>query len=142
MVRTGFGSAGIAVVILTSATPLANAASAPAIFRCVENDVIAYSDRPCGSNASEYEPSDARISILEVTPPAPTKPARVKPKPARVDMVSIAEAQIQRARDCAKIELSMRDIRSKMRAGYDVKEGERLRDRERKLTAQQRELRC
>lgn len=140
--RTCLGSAGVAVVILASASSCANAASAPTIFRCVENDVVAYSDRPCGADASEYAPSDARISILEVTPPARTKAVRAKPKPARDDTASIAAAQREHARDCSKIERSMRDIRLKMRSGYDVKEGERLRDRQRKLAAEHREWHC
>ncbi len=142
MARTYIGSAGITVVLLTFASPFAEAAAAPTIFRCVENDVVAYSDRPCGPSASEYEASDSRISILEVTPPSRTKPVRIKPKPTKTDSVSIATNQVEHARDCAKIERSMRDIRSKMRAGYDAKEGERLKDRERTLTAQHRDLRC
>ena len=142
MERTHLEAAMIAFLSLAIACPFANAASNPTIYRCVEDDVVAYSDRPCGSNASAHEATDARISILEVTPPSPTRPPRVKPKPALADTVSIAAAQRERAKDCAKLERSMRDIRSKMRAGYDAREGERLRDRQRKLTAQQRELRC
>jgi hypothetical protein len=101
-----------------------------------------YSDRPCGSNASEYEASEARISILEVAPPSTTKAARPKPKRVIAGAVSIAAAQSKHAENCAKLDRSMRDIRSKMRAGYDVKEGERLKDRQRKLSAEQRALRC
>ena len=129
------------VASLAIASAFANAASAPTIYRCIENEVVTYSDRPCGSSASEYHASE-RISILDVAPPAATKPARVKPKPARVNTASIAAAQAKHAENCAKLERSLRDIRSKMRAGYDAKEGERLRDRQRELTARQHDLRC
>lgn len=142
MVQTSLGSAGIALVLLTCSWSLAEGASSATIFRCVESDVVVYSDRPCGTNASEYDADDSRISILEVTPPTRTKPVSVKPKPSRAEPVSIAAAQLERARDCAKIERSLRDIRSQMRVGYDAKEGERLKDRQRTLTAQHRDLRC
>lgn len=120
----------------------AAAATTSTIYRCIDRDVVTYSDRPCGSAASEYEPNEARISILEVAPPSATKVRRPKPKRVAADAVSIAAAQAKRAETCGKVERSLRDIRSKMRAGYDANEGERLRERQRKLSAQHRELRC
>ena len=123
--------------------PYAAAATASTIYRCIDEDIVTYSDRPCASNASEYEPDEARISILEVAPPSTTTTAvRPKPKRAAADSVSIAAGQAKHAEHCGKLERSLRDIRSKMRAGYDAKEGERLRERRRKLSAQHRELRC
>ena len=121
--------------------PLAQAAGMT-IYRCIENDVVTYSDRPCGSTIDTYEANETRINILEVTPPSATKPARASPKRKKSGGGSIAAAQAKHTENCARIDRSLRDIRSKMRSGYDVKEGERLKDRQRKLSAQQRELRC
>lgn len=133
---------GLGLISFVIACSFANGASTSTIYRCVEDHIVTYSDRPCGPTADEYEANEARISILEVAPAATTKVARSKPKRAVAGSESIAAAQAKHADNCAKLERSMRDIRSKMRAGYDARQGERLKDRQRKLSAKQRELRC
>ncbi len=134
-------AASVCIVLYLFAAPFAQAA-ATTIYRCIEHDAVTYSDRPCGSTATEYEANEARISILEVAPPAIAKRMRTTAKQVRSQDGSIAIAQAKRSEQCSKLERSLREIRSKMRAGYDAKEGERLKERQRKLTAQQRDLKC
>lgn len=124
------------------AASLGHAAATTAIYRCVEQDVVTYSDRPCGPSSTQYEAEEARISILEVEPPATVKRTKIDAKAVKDREHSIADAQAKRAEQCAKLERSLRDIRSKMRAGYDAKAGERLREQQRKRSAQYRELKC
>jgi hypothetical protein len=114
------------------------------VFRCTMDGVTTFSDRPCGTDAEAYEPDDALMSTFEA-PPAPVAPKSPPKRPAREPRrndASIAIAQAKHAETCARIERSLRDIRSKMRAGYDAKQGERLNERHRKLSAQKREQRC
>lgn len=113
------------------------------IFRCVLDGVVAFSDRPCGTQPQKYVPDDALISTVSAPPASmptvpPVKPARAGHKQA----ASIAASQAKLAEKCTRIERSMRDVRSKMRAGYDVRQGERLRERQRKLMEERRALRC
>jgi hypothetical protein len=120
------------------------AAGESQVFRCTLDGVTAFSDRPCGTDAEAYEPDDAFISTFEaptVSVTAKRAKRRRVSEPKRKDE-SIAMAQAKHAQTCARIERSLRDIRSKMRAGYDAKQGERLNERHRKLTAQRREQRC
>lgn len=113
------------------------------VFRCTVDGVVTFSDKPCGADARPYEVDDAAISTFTPSPVSATSK-----KVARTDRAtnssreSIAAAQAKHAETCARIEGSLRDIRAKMRAGYDAKQGERLNARERKLTAQRREQRC
>lgn len=132
----------IVLGLLSNDVPIAAAQSQ--VFRCTLDGVVAFSDRPCGTDAQVYEADDAHISTFEAPPVTATSkssPKRRAPEPKRND-VSIAMAQAKHAETCARIERSLRDIRAKMRAGYNAKQGERLNERHRKLTAQRREQRC
>ena len=130
------------VVLLGMNVPHANGQSQ--VFRCTMDGVTTFSDRPCGADAEAYESDDALISTFEAPPVAATSRGaqqRRAPERKRKDE-SIAMAQAKHAERCARIERSLRDIRAKMRAGYNAKQGERLNERHRKLTAQRRDQRC
>jgi hypothetical protein len=112
------------------------------IYRCEVDGVATFSDRPCGDQSSAYEPEAALVSTY-TAPPASVAPDSAKssrPKPARRS--SIAADQAKRAEECQRIQASLRDIRSRMRAGYSAKEGERLRVRQEKLEDRRRSQRC
>jgi hypothetical protein len=118
-------------------------ASAP-IYRCEVDDVATFSDRPCGESWTAYEPEAALVSTytaapVSVAPASTTKRFRTKPAAARS---SIAGEQAKRAEECRRIQASLRDLRSQMRAGYSAKEGERLRARQEKLEDRRRAQRC
>lgn len=114
------------------------------VYRCENAGVPTYSDRPCGTAAQIYEADVSRVSTY--TPPPPTASTSIRSRPAqttrRVRQPSIAESQAKRAADCDRILSSLRDIRTKMRAGYGAQEGERLRARQAKLGQRRRAQRC
>ena len=133
--------AAIAVIVSFHA---ARASAASPIYRCEVNGVKTFSDRPCAADSSEYVPDDQRVSTVKVEgvpSPALTRPAARSKAPAP-GRGSIAADQLKHKEDCARIDRSLGEIRSKMRAGYDAKEGQRLRDRQRKLTLDRRGMKC
>jgi hypothetical protein len=113
------------------------------IYRCNSGDAVTFSDRPCDAAAEVYA---ATTPLNTSEPPkaesrprtaAPTRPARAVARSGgqRNEQASLAEK-------CQRIQQSLRDIRSKMRAGYTVKEGERLRERRARLDQQRRSAKC
>ena len=113
-----------------------------AVYRCVVEEVVTFSDRPCDTQAKRYTPESEWVSTVEVDKStAPARRARSR-QAQRVPSVSIASAQAKHKEECARLEDASREVRSKMRAGYDGKSGERLKDRNRKLNADLRSKRC
>lgn len=136
--------ASFAIVLGAGLLMLAQASTAqPAIYRCVGETVV-YTDRPCESGADPHEIDDSRVSIYTPAPAAkrtsvakPSKPAKAKrAKPRRA-----ADPDRHRAQ-CASLDQGLRDVRSKMRRGYGVREGERLKTRQRQLKRQRRAQKC
>lgn len=133
-------------VVLFAAQTAFEAAATPtfpsAVYRCVVEEVVTFSDRPCDEEAKHYVPASEWVSTVEVEKPsasAPRTPARKAPSSPTN---SIAAAQKKHKEECARLEDALREVRSKLRAGYDVKQGERLKDRNRKLNADLRSKRC
>jgi hypothetical protein len=123
---------------------VAGASAASPIFRCEVSGVTTFSDRPCSAESTEYVPDDQRVSTVTVehaAAPTQTRPARRAERSAP-SKSSIAADQLKHKEECARIDRSLGEIRSKMRAGYDGKEGERLRERQRKLTLDRRGKKC
>lgn len=113
-----------------------------AVYRCVVEQVVTFSDRPCDAEAKRYTPESEWVSTVEVSKP-PTTPRRVPTRQvARAQTSSIAAAQAKHKEECARMEEALREVRSKLRAGYDVKQGQRLKARDRKLNADLRSKRC
>jgi hypothetical protein len=133
---------GVLLALLTLTIPGNRALAESAVFRCVVNDVVTFYDRPCGDDAKTYEPDDARFSTVTAAPASKPAASPRAAKPKRIKSGSIAADQMKHADTCARIDRSLRDIRSKMRAGYDAKQGERLNERQRKLNQQRRDERC
>jgi hypothetical protein len=116
-----------------------------AIYRCTVNGVAVFSDTPCATDAQIYELDTSRISTYSsaATVNAQVSPVRIKNKPPRARTVdSIATDQARHAAQCVKISDSLRELRSKMRAGYGAKQGERLRERQLKLENRRRTEKC
>jgi Domain of unknown function (DUF4124) len=123
---------------------VASASAASTIYRCEMNGVKTFSDRPCAADSPEYVPDDQRVSTVKVegVPSlTQTRPA-ARSKASAPGKGSIAADQLKHKEGCARIDRSLSEIRSKMRAGYDAKQGERLRERQRKLTLDRREKKC
>jgi hypothetical protein len=69
----------------------------------------------------------------------PAKPPAGSPPRRRA---SGNEDQVRYATACERIRNSLKDIAARMRAGYDAKQGERLRERKTKLEQQRRAQKC
>jgi len=112
------------------------------VYRCTVGGVTTYSDRPCAPEAVPYQPDTSRVSTYDPPPVSPaTAPAEPRRKsPARRRDTSAD--QVRHAAACDRIRNSLRDVAERMRAGYDVKQGERLRERKAKLEQQRRAQKC
>jgi hypothetical protein len=121
----------------------AGAPTPATIYRCEIGGIITFSDRPCDTGAQLYEPDTSRVSTYSA-PAASSGNERptARIEPPRRRSPSIAEAQAKQAEECARLRSDLKEIRSKMRAGYRVKEGERLRERQSRLQARLRARRC
>lgn len=144
----------IAVLFLLSAGVLANYAQVSlaaehvgrTIFKCKVDGVTTFSDLPCGQDAQSQSLDPAAINTY--APPArlagagaqerpPPSTSNKPPKPPRED-----RSEAKRKESCARYARSLKEIRSKLRSGYTVQEGERLRVRAEKLRSSQRQERC
>jgi hypothetical protein len=112
------------------------------IYRCEQNGILTFSDRPCGADAQTYEPDVSRVSEYKPEPTTFVANAPAREKQRSRSVPSTAEVQAKHAAECRRIHDSLGAIRDKMRAGYNAKQGERLKERERKLNESRREKRC
>jgi hypothetical protein len=117
--------------------------AAALIYRCTVGGVTTFSDRPCAAESAPYEPDTSRISTYD---PPPANRTATSAAPARPTLprrrASGAEDQARRAAACERIRNGLRDVAARMRAGYDAKQGERLRERKTKLDQQRRAQKC
>ena len=117
---------------------------ADTIYRCEHEGVATFSDRPCGADAQTYQPDVSRVSEFKAVPATLSEYAQsknVQVNHSRSEP-SIAEMQAKHAAECRRIRDSLGAVRDKMRAGYNAKQGERLKERERKLNESRRAKRC
>jgi hypothetical protein len=113
------------------------------IYRCTVGGVTTFSDRPCAAEAAPYAPDISRVSTYD-PPPASraatsTQPSRSAPPRRRA---SGGEDQVRHAAACERIRNALKDVAARMRAGYDAKQGEKLRERKAKLEQQRRAQKC
>ncbi len=125
----------IAVICWSLPPGPALAAERP-IYRCETPTGIVFGDRPCDSVGEPYSPDLSAVSVMTTVPAAPVK---VQPAPVRK---ATAATKDTRAETCARIERSLRQVASTLRAGYTARQGERLKERKRSLDEQRRANRC
>jgi hypothetical protein len=104
-----------------------------------------FSDRPCSPNApaeqmviappNEYTPSAPPLDLQ--TTPAP--PVKKKIVPAADNAAELDQRKQER---CRKLTQALQRVHSKLRAGYRIKEGERLRARDAQLSEDIRREQC
>jgi hypothetical protein len=130
------------LILLASASASAGEGETRSIFRCTVGDTTVFSDRPCDANTEPYR-SESSVNTYTPLPIEPRSPPPTSKRP-RVDpqVARRAADQAKLAETCRRIERSLEDVRSRMRAGYTAKEGERLRERQAKLREQHRAARC
>jgi hypothetical protein len=136
-------SGTLCIGLLAVALAAADLGDTPTIYRCGGEHVV-YSDRPCGADASTHPIDGSRVTIYEAPSAqhasAPT-PKKAASRPSNTGRKAAASHE-QRQAKCNKLNQSLRDLRTKMRTGYGVEEGERLKARYRRLTEQRRAEKC
>jgi Domain of unknown function (DUF4124) len=133
----------LAVAFAMTASPAACATepAARAIYKCEIEGVTTFSDRPCGDGVEPHQVGPTATNTYEA--PAVAASSRPKPKThARKRAPREDRSEAKRAESCARHARSLKEIRSRMRAGYSAKEGERLRRRQDQLRESQRVQRC
>jgi hypothetical protein len=158
----GIARAALLVIAVFMANVSVKASAAEAaepkprtLFRCTLGGVTTFADRPCGDTTEERAQAQAvalRPDIIDrrdASPPARWDTSKALPSPApsatSVQEVTdrlLAASRQRHAQTCRRIEAALRDIRSKMRAGYTMQQGERLRARQRTLNSQRRAEQC
>ena len=113
------------------------------IYRCTSAAGTVYSDLPSAGHAETHEIDDSRVTVY--TPEAakarsPATPTTAN-KPKRANAIRQPDPAKHRI-TCARLAQSLRDVRTKMRSGYSVKEGERLKARQRQFEQRRRLERC
>ena len=109
------------------------------IYRCAVGGVTTFSDRPCARRRPvPYQPDTSRVSTYDPPPASRTRaPAAAAAKsPATPACDRGGAGQVRHAAACDRLRNALRDVAERMRAGYDVKQGERLRERKAKLEQQ------
>lgn len=122
---------------------LGGATGAETIYRCESPDGLVFSDRPCAADAVVHEADGSHVTFYDAPQISkrasePRSKASTKAKSARNS--AAADAKHQQA--CAKLDQSLREVRTRLRSGYGVKEGERLKARQRQLGERRRLEKC
>lgn len=114
-----------------------------AVYKCTVQDVTIFSDRPCEPDAAAYNADPSRVSTYSPPPPGPsTKPApQTRAHRDRAPTAAGADP-VRHAADCERLRNSLKDVAARMRAGYDAKQGEQLRERKARLEGQRRAKKC
>jgi hypothetical protein len=121
-----------------------HAKSGDKMFRCESGGKITYSDRGCG-NATEQviEPGALNSFTAE---PAAKRTLAAKSSSSGADRKarnsSIAIEQQKEQLKCQRLADRLTNIEVKLRRGYTLEEGERLREQRRQLEQQRRTERC
>jgi hypothetical protein len=133
---------GMALLTL-GLTPVALGDS-PTIYRCDSDGAVIYSDRPCAADAVVHENDGSRVTVYAAPPSSGAAPSQSSKRAAhKTRSARPAGADLeQRRAQCAKLDQALRDVRTKMRTGYRVKEGERLKARQRQLSERRRSQNC
>jgi hypothetical protein len=125
------------------ATTLAQTQPGRTLYRCTVDGVTTFSDRPCAADASVYEPDTSRVSTYDPPPvtrsTAPAESRRAAPARQRA---SSGQDQVRHAAACERLRDALKGVAARMRAGYNAKQGEQLRERKAKLDQQRRAQKC
>jgi hypothetical protein len=122
---------------------LSTIAGAAPIYRCESAGVLVFSDRPCAADAEVHATDGSRVTVYDA-PPISKRASEPRSKAPAVDKSAqkLAAAHAKHRAACAKLDRSLREVRDKLRTGYGVKAGERLKARQRQLTERRRAEKC
>jgi hypothetical protein len=111
------------------------------IYRCVIAGVTTFSDRPCGDSIEIHSldiPTAGRVSG-DPPPPAVIESVHARVRKAHSKPVDRKDSQ---AVACIRLGTELRQLAARMRAGYSIAVGERLRDQQRAVRARRQDLHC
>ena len=143
-------------VVVWFAVSTVAAADSPPIYRCDRDGVVVFSDLPCGVDASLHESDGNNVTVyaapITSSRSAASRGERASARESKSESQSIRRQrreadQLRRADErrqvaCAKLGQQLQDIRNKMRGGYGVSEGERLKARQKQLDERRRREKC
>ena len=130
-------------MLVVATADIAGAIEARVIYRCKANGVTTFSDRPCGDSAQPYAADDSSVSSYAPGEPAAKSTSAARPKQRKIRQGrGVASDQAKLAAECEHVNAALRDIARKMRSGYGVKEGERLKEKKAQLEQKRRTKRC
>ena len=111
------------------------------IYRCELNGVLTFSDKACGGTIEVYKMEFDNAEQGKASEGSPGKArSAAAPPPART--VADSKQTVSHRQECERMDESVRRIRSQMRAGYDAKEGDRLRERLAQVQERRRAQKC
>lgn len=119
-------------------------AGAETIYRCESGGGLIYSDRPCAADAAVHISDGSLVTIYDAPPISEraSTPRSKASKASKSARNTAAAADAKRREACAKLDQSLHEVRAKLRAGYGVKEGERLNARRSQLAQRRRSEKC
>ena len=139
-------AARLALAIVVVMHPTAASSQTPpsrTLYRCAAGGVTTFSDRPCEPGAGSYEPDTSRVSTYSPPPASPSTKSAEQPRTPRSRARGAAgDDQARHAAACERLRTGLKDIAARMRAGYNAKQGEQLRERKARLEAQRRAQKC
>jgi hypothetical protein len=132
----------VAALFLASLLLSHPAGAQTTIYRCSDEGGTVYSDRPCAAHAETHEMDDSRVTVYTPEATQARSPAKPPPSTAKRPKSARLPDPAKHRIACAKLDQSLRDVRTKMRTGYSAKEGERLKGRQRQLEQRRRLEKC
>lgn len=141
---------GIALIALAATLLMTRDSSGgDRIFRCESGGKVTYSDRGCGENAEQAEIEPGPLNSFSPESSAKsrasadaTSAASKKAAPRKARDGSIAIEQQRAQQKCQRLADRLTTIEVKLRRGYTVDQGERLREQRRQIEQQRRTERC
>jgi len=132
------------LVLMTSTSAAAESSKAAGrpIYRCQIDGVTTFSDRACGDTIEVYklEMDNAAQPVRKAeTPPRAAGP-KVPPPKRRAQPQEAAKARSDES--CARLNATLENLKSRLRAGYTAKEGEQLNARLAEAEERRRVQKC
>ena len=113
------------------------------VYQCTLDGQRAFGDQPCGTDSTARDiDAPNRMDTSGLGEAAHTERAAAARVSRRVDRDAASDSNGEKKKRCVKIGNDKERIMARMRTGYSGKEGERLRERLRKLDSDDFELRC
>jgi hypothetical protein len=113
------------------------------VYQCVIDGQKVFSDRACGEGSQSRDiPAPNRMEAYEPGRPKSAETKSSSEKPAKNTASAAAKRVAEKNKRCAKLRADQQLLTSRLRAGYSLREGERLNERLSKLNAEYYALRC